>query len=357
MAKYQVKVYSAAGEHLATFVGWERMAFTRKVNDVSEHAIEWCGSQREIAEMAGWFELDGQVEVLRCDPDVGVDWYVEYEGLHRRQRIWKDDKGWHFCSSGYSYMHLLARRIVAAYAETSGSDKAGPAETVMKAYVREQIGPDAGERSAPYFSVEANGGRGNYWSGTGMGKNLLNLLQEIAAVGGGDFDVVGTGHPGYEFRWYTGQRGTDRRDSVIFSLELGNMANPVWEAAGGQANAVLVAGQGEGAERERLWVEDEDAQGLSPWNRIEVFRDARDVPSGDTEALTLRGQELLAQNRGVRSLRFDVQQTLGYRYGAHYFLGDLVTAQFMGVSVARKITAVTFQVERAETISVEMSDV
>ena len=71
----------------------------------------------------------------------------------------------------------------------------------------------------------------------------------MVAIGLGDFDVVPY-DTGYEFRWYTGQLATVRTANILFAVERGNMANPVYKLDNREEKTIaIVGGQGLGAVR------------------------------------------------------------------------------------------------------------
>jgi len=329
------------------FTDWESLTYTRQNNGAGPYILQIGGDQfaeQDASALRSLFDLDYQVEVWRRIPESGLDWYLEYEGFHRQPRIWRDENGWHFQSKGYEYPHLLWRRIIAQAAGSDESTKSDKAETVIKEYVDENAGPGAGARAFSGLTIEADGAGGNTWSGTGIGKNLLEQCQTIARTGGGDFDIVGTGAATFEFRWYDGQRGTDRTGSVLFAVNYDNMGDPYLEEIDGGANAVWVVGQGQGETRQSQWVTDATAMALSPWNRIEAHRDARDT--NDTDVHAERGNEIIEQNRARKELGYSVIQTPSRCYGVHYFLGDLFKTRFLSYEVDRKLVSVTVTVDR-----------
>ncbi len=109
---------------------------------------------------------------------------------------------------------------------------------------------------------------------------------------------------------------------VVFDLDFGNIAEPRYiEDATQEQSTIYVGGAGEEDDREIVIVGD-DATGL---DRVERFRDARDVVAGDTDTLTERGeQELVGTQAAV-----DVEALAGTGlvYGTDYKLGDIVTCR------------------------------
>jgi len=237
------------------------------------------------------------------------------------------------------------------------ASKSGVAETVMKAFVDKQCGPGAGARALSGLSIEADGAHGNSTELGRAYRNVLEICQEIARTGGGDFDVVSTGAATWEFRWYTGQRGTDRHTTVVFALERGNMAKPhlrLWRAD--EVSAVLVGGQNEGAARTTVWRTDATRIAESPWNRIERFADARNETT--TAGLNAVGDRVLDEGKPRATLDFEVLQVPSCLYGKHYFLGDLVGTKFLTYSATKKLNEVTITVNaQGESIKAGFTDV
>ena len=353
-ATYQIRLKNTAGALVALFTQENILGLriTKSVNDVHTHELTLDATAETRVDL---FELDGQIEVWRRPPC--WDWYLEYEGFHRDAEWQTDDDGREiFVSRGVGYQDILARRIIAAYAGSSEAAKSDAAETVVKEFVDEQMG-SAGREPFTGLSIEADGAGGNSISISRPYRNLLEVCQEIAAIGGGDFDVVGIGAALFEFRWYDGQRGDDHTvatgtEPVIFSTAFGNMLRPRLVKQSARATAVLVAGGGEGEARAWEW---RPASLPSNWQLREVFRDARDTD--DTDTMQARGDAELNAGRAVSELQFDVLQTSSSVYGVHYALGDLVTARYRDAEYNLKITRVMLNFDEAEDISLEFEDV
>lgn len=347
-AQYQIRLKNAAGTLVAIIDDWQALAYTRTVNAPGGYVLQLDGNSAKCA----LFELDGQVEIWRRDADHGIAWYKDFEALHRYRRYWLDSDGQpHFQSKGAGYIELLNRRNILYYAGSAQASKSGKAETMMKAFVKENAGSLAtlvnGRLAAGVMtglSVEADGAHGNTFSKADAYGNLLELLQKIGGpIAGGDFDVVGTGAATFEFRWYTGQRGTDRSATVVFALEYDNMAEPeLIEDYTQEVNAVICAGQGEGTSRAIVERTDAARIAASTWNRREAFVDGRNYTT--TGGLNSAGDERLEQGRPVKTINFKIVQSEGCAYGSHYFLGDLVTARFMDYEETHQIKEATITV-------------
>src|SRR5690606_30648784 len=100
------------------------------------------------------------------------------------------------------------------------------------------------------ITVEADGGGGNTVDWYCAHDHLLETLQKLARIAGGDFDLIKTAATTWDFKFYDGQRGTDRSSSVIFSLDHGNMARPRYQIDRREERTVaIVGGGGEGDDR------------------------------------------------------------------------------------------------------------
>lgn len=347
---WELRLRNQSGAYVAALDRWLEWTVTHKVNAPTAYGLHLDGTDSRCA----LFAYDAQLEFWRVDADNGIAWYREAEAFHVNPHWYRDGSGrLNFASTGKGYVDLLARTIVTAKAGTAGANKTGQGETVIKAFVNEQAGPGAGARARSGLTMQADAAGGNAISLQRSHRNLLEVCQDVAAIGGGDFDIVGThaapnGPATFQFRFYAGQRGTDRTATVIFSEALGNMGEASLDVKRAQVlNYAVVGGQGEGAAREEEIRSDPGDIALSPWGQREVFVDAREVTAGNAAALQDKGDAALAENRQTIDLTFRVLQTPGSLYGKAYFLGDLVTAKYNGVSYTRKIQTVTITNNRS----------
>lgn len=347
------------GAKTALFTTWQQFQCRRVVNGVGGYVLVLGGTYDAMIALRALFALDTILEVWRHDKAQGIAKYKEGEFLHQDSRIYQNTDGWRFISVGVGFNGLLKRTHVQAPANTSQSIKSGKAETVLKAFWDQELGSGAGSRARADVTIQADGATGNTLTDVnGFNTNLLELSQAIARVGGGDFDLVGDGAGGMEARWYAGQRGTDRRDQVLFATNYHNMRYPSWQRVNsGIVNSVLVMGQGEGADRERVLVEDATSIAASKWGRVEMARDARDLD--DAGALVQRGQAEIERNRRLDTVGFEIVQTAGWLYGRDYFFGDLARARVLDETRDIQIHAVTItqNAGAAESVGIETVDV
>ena len=98
-----------------------------------------------------------------------------------------------------------------------------------------------------------------------------------------------------------------------------------------ERNLAYSGGEGEGSDRVVSELEDTTRTASSPYNRREVWVDARNTTS--TAEREDRGYQALEKHRPVRTLTGNLVDTRGFRFGIHYGFGDLVTATAFGYTV------------------------
>lgn len=359
MSEYRLDIHTAAGVKVAEVTDFWSLGYQRRVNAPGLLTFGLAGNHRALADL----EHNGQLIVYRRNPALGLPWTPDFGGLFRGQRRRYSDHDV-FEATCPGILTMLGWRIVAWPAGTLNRSlfENKRAETVLKTLVAYNTGADATAANGrirdgviPGIGVEANGGGGNLVAVGCAYANLLETLQKVAAIGGGDFDLVKTGAAAWEFRWYAGQRGVDRSNNLLFALERGNMAEPEYRFDRTEERTVaVVGGQGEGADREVVVRTGPD---YATGNDIEVFADARhtETAAGAESA----GDARLEEMRARQEFDYRVIQTPGCAYGAHYGLGDLVRAQYGAVNVLQKIVGVSVSLDRdgAEKIDVEMATV
>lgn len=362
---YQVKVFDPnTGVQTALLDYWTTLYIERPVNNFGTHQLTIDLDDSRVP----YFVPDAIVEVWRKD-DIGIhEWYREYVGLHITPQYEITETGRKlFTSYGRTLEDLLHRRTVRYFSGTPYATKTGMGETVMKAFVAENAAtlatspPRITDGTTTGLTVAADTALGLTWTGSRAWKNLLELLQDIAEATSVDFAIarVGNQPPAYQFQTYYPQLGTDRRASVLFEVELGNMARPTYISSHTEeANDILVLGQGQEDDRTVYNTSDLVAIATSPINRREVNTDARQ--EDDTAGLAASADAALQEHKAQETFNFQVLQTPSALYGLHYFLGDVVAARFTTVNLAvtKKITRVTIRVaEGKEDIGIELGEI
>lgn len=358
-AKQAELTASGAADATGAKSGFTGLAYTKKVNHPGFMIFRLRGDHELLASIADKW----QVEVWR-KPE-GQAWARDFVGLYRQPEwAW----GEYSIFQGYcpGLMSILGWRIVNYPAGTADKTvfTSDPAETVANTLVKYNATSDATtgngrkrDGAISGLTVEANGAAGNTINWYCAQANLLETLQDIARVGGGDFDVVKTSSTAWQWRWYEGQLGTDRSASVTFAMDYGNMANPSYrETVIDEKTVACVWGQGEGTDRD--YVTRTGTNYHATTNNIEVYINAQDIDLGDTDGLNSRGDTELDAVEARNEFTFDVLQAPATLYGVHYFLGDKVTAvnPFTGNSATLKVDQVTvsFDSKGGEKIAVGM---
>jgi len=373
MAEYQVWLKDHDGSRVAVFAGTGRetgglqsLRFEKWLRTPGQCVVEIDGTDERI----DYFLLDYQVEIWRRDMAGNLDWYRVFEGFHRGDEWRQDESGRDlYASTSQHYNILLLAEPIRWPAGSDQATKSGACETVAKEYVDENVGPgatspprdDAGVM--PGLTVEADGGTGATWSGGRAGKNLLDVLVELADYAPADFMVVGTGAATFEFQWRATRWGDDKTwdnaagtPAVVFDPKLGNCRNVLYTYdRTAETNVVYVLGQGRQDTR-RTVTRTSGAETDSPWARRAVTRDARNTYS--TDALNDKGDEVLDKTKARVKTQVDVAQTTATRFGRDWDIGDLVTLRYRNISVSQKIVGVRVEIDNGgnEIIQAMMQD-
>ena len=378
-ARYKIDLKDQSGSLVAEFDAFTSLGVSHRINSIDTCNFSISDEDPRIE----LFELDGQIEVYRSFPEFGVDWYLEFEGLHRtftRQTF--EDGNRYFTSFARGYNDLLNRRIVAYFAGSAFASKSGVGETVMKAYVDENCGPSAtnppriSDGVTAGLTIEADSASGATWEGAKAYINILAACQDIANKSGIDFKVRGNGAAAFIFRVFDGQLGDDRSvvglDSatglngagnppVIFTLNRGNMGGPTYSSKRmNEGNFCFVLGEGIESDRDIVERSDTDAMDDSPWNRKEFSRDARNIST--TAGYESAGDSALEENQAEETFTFKPIQVESTLYGRDYFFGDIITGRYADIEKNKKLIGmdifVSDQGENSpEKISVTLGDV
>lgn len=251
--------------------------------------------------------------------------------------------------SGVDDTAVLGNRI--AYPSPESDDLAlqsdydvrtGVAETVMKQYVAANLGVDAPvSRRVPGFTVQDDLGRGVSVTGRARFQPLGELLTQLAVTSGLGFDVAQFG-AGLQFKVF---EPVDRSLSVRMDIDNNRLTKSEYAYTAPQATRVIVAGQGQGAERTLLEVvseASEDAETI--WSkRIEVFKDSRNT--NDVVELEQAGSEILAdKGYTVESVSVTPTDDDVMNYPADWGLGDKVSVVVGDVTVSQIVTEVAIVV-------------
>jgi hypothetical protein len=215
---------------------------------------------------------------------------------------------------------MLEQRITGGGAtKNERLTKTGSADTVVKHFITQSKG------DLPLVCAASRGG-----ASISDQTRLKPLGDEVARIlsgaGLGEKFTLDATEKKIVFDTYAGvdrTRGNaGDNPPVVFDLDFGNIAEPRYiEDATQEQSTIYVGGAGEEDEREIVIIGD-DATGL---DRVERFRDARDVVAGDTDTLTERGEQGLVGTQAAVDV--EALAGTGLVYGTDYELGDIVTCR------------------------------
>lgn len=317
--------------------------------------------------------LDFQWEFRRRDALFQDTHEKDFETFHRGQQFDMEQSGrLIYVSYGQGFNVLLTSEPIRYPTGSSGALKSGDVAVVTRAYVDENIGPNAGlddlglSRVRQALEVPTGALTGINWEGDRANELLSDVLNELADYQrAGDYMILGTnpgrGPASFEFIFRPVRWGADKTKGntagnvpVIFRP----LANNVTEVSTNysfldELNAIYVLGQGPGSLQKIRTRADNTRLDYSPWNRRAV---ARKVSSSNNTELDTAGDGVIAGQRPIMRISFAVQQTRATRYIRDWDMGDLVTVEFRGQDVDVKVVGVTVGVtsDGKETITPEM---
>jgi len=368
LVTYQAWLYDHLGNRIAIFAGIGRerggmnsFEYVKRVRTGGQHVLRIDGEDERIA----LFRQDYFIEWRRRDPVGDLDWYTDFTTFHRSWQWEQDAEGrLVYVSRGRGLNDLLTAEPIRYAAGSAEASKSAASESAIKQFVNENIGPGAAPvaRVMPGLTVQVDGATGAVWTGARANRPLQDVLQELGDYAPGDYMIVNTGLPTFEFQWRLNQWGTDVRagqpNAVVFSAANGNATNIKFgESHLDEVNVAYVLGQGEGAARTIETVEDAALLAASPWARRAVARDARNEST--VAALQDKGAATLLKQRPVRSVTFKALQSTATRYGRDWGLGYLVTVESRGQSIGQKIRGVRVSMDERgnEDIQPETEDI
>lgn len=250
---------------------------------------------------------------------------------------------------GYTLEKILSDRITDVPSGSVNWTFNGNLETGIKTLIDYNAGENANmpSRTINELLISESKERGSNVALSYRYKNLSEMLTNLS-------DAHGLGHKitldytnkKFVYDVYEGENlTTTQRDKppVIFSTDFGNINNQtLTDSRLDYKNTAFVAGQGEGADRATVWVNEGDITetGLA---RREIFIDARDVEQ--TSNLPARGKDKLGELAPVYTVEGTIRPYNTFRFEQDYNLGDQVTITFNDignqVSLDTRITEVS----------------
>jgi len=380
---YQVIVRNTSGNQIAIFAGGGRgdtgggmqaFSYYKRLRTPGSWWMQIAGDDERIDLVELNDGLNYIFEFWRRDPVGGLDWYRDFSGLHRFDNFRQVAEGRQtYIARGRGLNDLLGGEPIRYDVGTTQVEKSGPAETVAKEYVDENIGPSAGfGRVLAGFTVQADAATGATWGGDRANKQLFDVLIELADFAPGDFNVVDLSTvnqtPAFQFQWAANQWGLDKTEGntagnppVIFGVQRRNVTNVDYTYSRlDEANVVYVA-SGNFLDERKVRVRSATVAGLdttwstTDWGRRAVFRTSQDNADGDMDD---KADETLYKLRPRTTFTFDANTSANTRYGRDWDYGDLVTMEHRGRSIDQKVVGIIVGVsgDGSVTISPETEE-
>lgn len=338
------------------------LRYSRNLNDVGTLAI----TLPSTLDIRNLFTLDTFIEVYR--EDVAGDLQREETYLTRLTHRFIEGDEERFVVGGVSLNHLLMRRIVdpALVSANGYSAKSGAADQVIYDYCLEQAGLGASvARQTPGLILVAPAGIGLTVNANLRYQNLFTEVQKLAKTGAVDFAISRTTATGLSLA--VGVIGSDKTYGTNFPLGLpwvglsplrGNLTLPsLLTDRKTEANYAYALGQGQAEDRVLLEIST-GAETDSPFNRIEIYVDARNVSMTDLTTLASQANQALDGKRAVTEFTFKPTGTEpGNVYHIDWDLGDAVTVTWDEITDDFRITDVEISISaQGETIKATVSD-
>lgn len=267
---------------------------------------------------------------------------------------------------------LLRFRIINADRTSAGADKTGPADNLMKQYIREAMGTAATTlrqltaTGGIAFQVEADYSLGPVITKEAGRANLLDTVQQIQKAAAEQeptptwimWEVSPIGLDlefALEFRtWlhYRTHRGMSSAAPLILS-ETNCLSDIRREQDHGKSvNVVIVGGEGTGVTRTETELENRRLPSRPAWWRREAFVDAGQT--SDEPTMQEKGYRKLREGMPTDRITATLRPHPQYAYGLNLDLGDLVVAE-VGIPVDVRVEAVAITVDgRNERVDIKL---
>lgn len=263
-------------------------------------------------------------------------------GIIRHKEIKTNEQGEEILIvKGYTLGAITKQRITIPPENQSTDTIEVDAETVMKHYVKRNC-LDISGMEFPMLMIAENKNRGPTLKWQSRYKNLEEELESISRLTNIGWHI----YPDFNLkRWifdiYNGRNLSVNQNinpPVIFSPQFDNVKSQEYvDSLVDFGNFAIVAGQGEGIDREVITV-GSDATGL---DKHIIFVDARDLEN--SADLPRRGETKLNEHKRVITFQSQILPEGPFKYEKDWNLGDIATVKNKdwGVTMDTRITEVT----------------
>ncbi|EGQ26762.1 hypothetical protein HMPREF9372_1242 [Sporosarcina newyorkensis 2681] len=268
-------------------------------------------------------------------------------GIIRHKEIQLNENGEEILTvKGFQLGDILKQRITFPLTGAAYDVQDGPAESVMKHFVRRNC-IELPDMAFPFLEIASDLKRGPSIEWQSRYKNLSEEIEAISRLTNIGWHI----YPDLLIkRWifdtYNGRNLSIEQTElppVIFSTAFDNIRTQTMiDSVMGFRNQAVVGGQGEGAARE-IALTELDASGLE---KYVLFVDARDVM--ETSELYTRGEQQLKEHPHLVNLQSAILPHGPFRYQKDWDVGDLVTVEQVewGLQLTTRVTEVQEIYER-----------
>ncbi|NJK80782.1 MAG: hypothetical protein HC914_13145 [Chloroflexaceae bacterium] len=359
MSTYNIWLSHPSGEPVAILDQFVALRYRRVVNATGHYRAD--GPRNELPlrlrlpysnRLLPLLERDSRLSIWRNGQlETETCWLVQ-----RIQTMLTPAGQWLLEVGAVPALAILASRIIAYPTGSAQATRSGPADDVMKALVRDNVGYAASDSSRnldDWLGVAPDLSAAPSVAIACARQNLLDTLEALAtaAAAAGTrlfFDVVQSAAGRLEFRTYTATRRTDRSlptgtQPVLFAAEAGTLRT-IERSIDYEDEVTVVYAAGQGAEGQRPISEQHDAARMvgSPFARRERFFDARHTSA--SSQLAAAAQAALAAGQPRHTLRAEILSQPGQAYGQHWYWGDRVAVTVQGTTLAASIDELVVEV-------------
>lgn len=220
--------------------------------------------------------------------------------------------------------------------------RTGPAETVIKNYVKYNAGSLAkADRQIPGLTVEADAARGITYTGRARFDKLTDLICGIGLATDMGLRVL----DGVFGVWVP----EDRSASVRFSDKTDTLGSFEFEIGDTEANYIYGAGSGTGTSQ--AFYEKGDPSSIAQYGRVEGYANVgRTAVTAELDAAL---DAELQKQAATAWFKFSVVETPDRELWINYWLGDLVGVEVQGQSYNARLCELKITVNADKTINLE----
>lgn len=221
--------------------------------------------------------------------------------------------------------------------------RAGIAETVIKEYVRHNAADLAQPaRRIVGLTVEEDYARGGAVVGRARFDNLLELVQNLAYIGGVGIRCVDMRFSVYSL--------ADKSRDIILSPDLGTLSEYTYEESRPESSYIICGGLGEGTAR--AFAETQNSKAITTWGRVEGFLDYARTSVLAELVDQARAELEKASDTAKLSVAISPSEAEGRRPLLDYALGDVVSCVLDEEVVKMRLTQVEIKTDSAGGVQV-----